>query len=788
VLRSYNQLSVGKTSFAAKHSLIYFLLLPFLTVLLTIEAPAQKVALVLSGGGAKGIAHIGVLKALEEHQIPVDGIIGTSMGGVIGGFYAAGYTPAQMEMIVKSREFQDWVNGRIANEYNYYYNKKDENASWLSLKLVLDTTFHVTLRSQLINDVPMNFALAELLAQPSAHARYNFDSLLVPFRCMASEIFTQQQVILRSGTLNTALRATLTVPFFYPAIKVDNQYLFDGGLYNNFPADVAMREFKPDVLIGVNVSDKNFKQYPYLQDERLIANSPVYMLLSKSDSSLVCQKGVYLQPNVNGFSSLDFASAEEIIKIGYETTLAKIDSIKAKITRRCDTTYLSGKRQFLMDGRKQIAFKDIQIKGLKRNQEHYVRNVFKLNSQTKPLDISEIKKAYYKLATDDNYQTVYPDMIMDTTTCLYNLQLQLKRDKNIRAEIGGNISSRSIHQLFIGFQYNYLKYLLYSFQANLYTGRFYQSVQLKARTSIPTRLPLYFEPEITYNNWNYIRPSEIFASERKPTIIEQNDKKIGLNIGFAFDNRSKFVIHGAHFDNHDRYSNFPNFSTGDTLDVTHFEGVVLGATYSTNSLNRKQYASQGGAFTASLRYIAGMEHYEPGSTALAIDHAKAYHRWLRLKVTSERYFGDGMYKFGYLAEGVFSRQPFFKNYNASMLAASAFTPLQDSKTLFLPKFRSFSYAAAGIRNILELKRTIDLRVEGYAFAPFKQFVQNNLQQPTFDTPQLFQRVNFAGTMGLVYRSPVGPVSLSVNYYDDDKKPWGVLFHIGYLLYNPRSLD
>src|SRR4051812_9871141 len=213
---------------------------------------AQKVGLVLSGGGAKGLAHIGVLKALEENNIPVDYIVGTSMGGVIGGMYAAGYSPSEIEKIARTLEFQDWVNGRISGEYQYYYSKREPNASWLSLKLMMDTSFNASLKSDLINDVPMNFALAEMLAHPVAKAKYNFDSLLVPFRCLAADIFTQEAIVLKQGSLAHALRATLTVPFFYRPIKIDGKYLFDGGVYNNFPVDVAREEFHPDLVIGVN--------------------------------------------------------------------------------------------------------------------------------------------------------------------------------------------------------------------------------------------------------------------------------------------------------------------------------------------------------------------------------------------------------------------------------------------------------------------------------------------------------------------------------------------------------
>ncbi len=223
-------------------------------LLMALSVSAQKVGLVLSGGAAKGIAHVGVLKALEENEIPIDYIAGTSMGGIVAGCYAAGMSPQQIEEIMLSKEFLSWVNGRLEQGYNYYYNRPDDNPSILKINLSLDSTFNFNLNSSIANDLSLNFALAEMMAQPSAIARNNFDSLFVPLRVVAADIFTQTEVILKSGNLSDALRATQTVPFFYHPIKVDNKYLFDGGVYNNFPVDVVQNDFNPDVVIGSNVS------------------------------------------------------------------------------------------------------------------------------------------------------------------------------------------------------------------------------------------------------------------------------------------------------------------------------------------------------------------------------------------------------------------------------------------------------------------------------------------------------------------------------------------------------
>ncbi|HRX01119.1 MAG TPA: patatin-like phospholipase family protein, partial [Cyclobacteriaceae bacterium] len=163
--------------------------------------------------------------------------------------------------------------------YNYEYSKNETYPSFVRFNVSLDSTNGFLLNSSIASDLSLNFALAEMFAQASAISKNNFDSLFVPLRVVAADIFTQTEVVLKDGVLSDALRATQTVPFFYHPIKVDNKYLFDGGVYNNFPIDIMEEEFHPDLIIGSNVSSKVFEEYPYDEDDKLISRSLLYMLL-----------------------------------------------------------------------------------------------------------------------------------------------------------------------------------------------------------------------------------------------------------------------------------------------------------------------------------------------------------------------------------------------------------------------------------------------------------------------------------------------------------------------------
>lgn len=763
-------------------------------ILLTIiyfQLSAQKVGLVFSGGGAKGLAHIGTLKALEENNIPIDYITGTSMGAIVGGMYAAGYSPTQIEKIATSKEFQDWVNGRYTSDYSFYFQKSTPNPSILTAKMAIDTSLRLSFRPNLVNDIPLNFALLEFFSQASAIAKDNFDNLFVPFRCMVSDILSQKSITVSKGSLAEAVRASMTVPLIYRPIKLDDKFMFDGGIYNNFPADVMQKEFKPDFIIGANVSSKTFNEYPK-DDDRLMNRFLVYMFLSKSDSTLVGKNGVYIEPNLADYSSTNFYAVDELIKKGYEATMAEMDKIKESISRRVSPQELQKKRSNFNVQKSELIFSNIIVKGVNSQQKKYVERLFK--SDQKTFNLSDIKRGYYKLVADEVFETVYPKISYDAGSDSYDFEIVAQQRKSLKIDFGGNISTRPISNVFLGIQFNYLNRKAYTFASNFYSGRFYESAQISGRVDYPTKLPLFLAAELTYNHWNFYNTSKIFVENPSPTYIDQSDRKIDLKLGMPLNKNARIVLNAAFINNSDNYSPTNTFVVGDLLDRTVFNGFRTGLTLEKNSLNRKQYPTAGQNILLSVNYTTGKENYRPGnilSNQLGLSAtpmlSRNFRSWIHAKFSYEYYFlHTNRYSLGYLVEGVVSNQPLFNNFYASLLAAPAFYPLQDSRSTFLENFRAFNYAAGGIKNVINLKRKFDLRIEGYVFLPYQEFKKIGLQQVGFE--EALRKWRYAGTAGLVYQSPLGPISLSYNLYDQSKRRHGVLLHIGYLIYNKRSLE
>ena len=210
----------------------------------------KKVGVVLSGGGAKGVAHIGVLKVLEEADIPIDYIAGTSMGAIIGGLYAIGWSTAELDSLVRNQDWLSLLSDRIPRRNQLLSEREISDQYLLSVPLSLDKKFSLpsgVLAGQsvlnLLNEMTLGYHDTSL----------DFDSLPIPFACVAYDMVKGEEVVMRHGNLPTAIRASMAIPGAFAPVVQDNMLLVDGGIYNNFPVDVA-RDMGADIVIGVDLA------------------------------------------------------------------------------------------------------------------------------------------------------------------------------------------------------------------------------------------------------------------------------------------------------------------------------------------------------------------------------------------------------------------------------------------------------------------------------------------------------------------------------------------------------
>jgi NTE family protein len=745
----------------------------------------KKTALVLSGGGAKGLAHIGVLKYLEENRIPVQYIVGTSMGGLVGGFYAAGYTPMEMEAIATSKDFLLWSSGQIPDQYNNYYLRKEENASIVSVSFKTDSTLRPSIKPILVDDAPLNLAISTLVA-PASVVTSNFDSLVVSFRCIAADVFSQNKIILKKGNLSEALRATMAVPLFFKPFKIDGKYVYDGGIYNNFPVDIAYSEFNPDYVIGVNVSSKTFTDYPYENDEMYISKALIYMLFAKSDSTLIKENGMYIQPELSDLSTQDFDKPDKMIKAGYEMAKKKFGPLLHQLKDSVGYEQLLERRRLFKQQGRPTYFGSIKITGLDKRQNNFVYNT--LAERKRALTLEKFKLRYYRIVQDGNFSVLFPLIKWNKSEKVYDLEMKMGLDRRLDLELGGNIATRSLQELYFGYSYSFINRLSFNWYGNFYSGRFYHSAQTKLRIILPVlKEPIYVEPELTWNQWDFLRMNEIILNNQIPTYIRQNDLKIGLGVGMPLKSRTRVLAQFAYFNMIDKYSNDLTLNDKDVLDLTLTEGVYPGVAIDRYDLDKKMYPTSGISYSLSAKYIFANELHVPGTTSTFTDRYFKYHEWFKLKAKYEQYVPIAKaFSIGYLLEGVFANQPTYRNYMSTVIMESAFTPMQDSKTLFLENFRGFQYLAGGLRAVVKFTPKFHFRSEAYIFQRYNRLEE--LPDQSTNSYFLLDKIRFCGNVNVIYWSPFGPVSLSTLYYDDPKKELGVLLHVGYILFNNRPLD
>lgn len=745
---------------------------------------AQKVGLVLSGGGSGGVSHVGVIKALEENNIPIDYITGTSIGSLIGAYYAAGYSPAEMEKLVNSEIFQKVFKGDVPPKYTYFLKKRDDYAAWQTFKLTFNTKFINNLPTNVINSVPVDFYLMEAFCGANALAKGNFDSLMVPFRCIASDVEGKKTVIFRKGDLSSSIRASMSYPFYMRPISIDNKLLFDGGLYNNFPTDVMYDEFYPDFIIGSSVAES--PESP--SDDNLYLQLR-HMLTTQTNFNPVCENGILIKPwsDVNTFN---FDEIKRLVDSGYAATIRIMPDIKKHVERMADAKTLAEKRQqfnrvALADS---IVFNDVEIVGVNRKAQKFITKSIFYNK--KPFTLTRLKKQYFRLTTDDKIKSVYPVASKDSSASgFYKLKLFAKREKSFFIDIGGNISNRPISEGFLGLQYNYLGRIGFTAYANGYYGKLHSSGHFKLRFDFPGKVPFYLEPTFTISRWDYYRSSALFYDFQKPAYMIQEDKYGELNLGLPVGNVSKAVLSGGYSEWGNRYYQTENFTKLDTADASYFDFAYGQIAYEMNTLNRKQYATNGTKLHVRAKYISGAESFYPGTTSL--DSIKTinspYHNWLQVKLTFDSYIRTFKgFKIGVFAEGVYSTQDFFRNYTSSILSAPAFNPTPESQTLFIPQYRAHQYVAGGLKAITTPYKNFDIRLEGYMFQPVTSIISTDKQTAKYTTPFLYR--NFIGLVALVYNTPVGPLSVGMNYYDKNENSFSFFFHFGYIIFNKKSID
>ena len=751
---------------------------------------AQRVGLVLSGGGAKGAAHIGVIKAFEENEIPIDYITGTSIGAIIGSLYAMGYTPDEMLQLMLSKEFGYWQTGTVEDDYMYYFRKPDPTPEMAHFSIDMSDSLQIKtnfLPQSLINPIQMNQAFMALYAQATAKAAWNFDNLFVPFRCIGSDIYNKKPVIFKNGDLGEAVRISMTFPLFFKPVWKDSVPMFDGGIYDNFPVKTMKEDFHPDFIFGVALSTGKSKpsNNPYNQIET--------MIMQETNYEVDEEDGMIIRFNMPDVSLLDFQKANEIMEMGYKRTMSLIDSIKGRVHRKMPLDSLNLRRKQYKESLPPLVFKNIYITGVSESQQKYIESQLHRDINQE-FSMEEFKRAYFKMLAYSKIKEIVPKAIYNRVNKTFDLHLYITMSDEINIGLGGNISSHQANQLYLGLGYRYLGRYAADMNADFQVGNSFSGVMLNGRMYLQTRIPTYINWQGVFSYKRYSESQSLFYEDVVPAFIKQHELYMKLKLGFPFLNRAKAEIGFGYGQLNDYYYQNTEVSFADR-DYEHSRYNLFSGSLNIeqNSLSTKVYPISGAKRSLNAQYITGTEKYRPN---VATEPTKNnIHSWLQMKAHWEQYHElSKLFNLGYTGELVLSSKNLMENYTASILQAPAFTPTPHSTIVFNEAFRANQYAALGISPILKLGKFVHFRLDLYGFLPLYEIkkhtevLDNNYVMTLPYYGKFLDSFKYMGEAAFVVHLPFTSISLYANGYSYPSKNFNFGINIGYLLFNPKLLD
>lgn len=751
----------------------------------SVNLSGQSVGLVLSGGGARGVAHIGMIQALEDNGIPIDYITGTSIGAVVGGLYSMGYSPKEMMDLIKSREFNNWMTGTIENKYIDFFGKPNPTPEFISTSISLkDTVFNKSqfLPTSLINPIQMNIAFLQLCAQATAQCEGDFNKLFVPFRSVAADVNKRSHYVFKYGDFGDAIRASMSFPFVFKAIKVEGRLLYDGGIYNNYPVDVMSNDFKPDKMIGCVVTDVAERI-----DDYDMAGQLRNMIMQPSNYKLPEEKGVQLQFDLSNVSLLDFYKADSLFKIGYDGTMAKMDDIKKMVSDRIDPFSVKLKRSLYKSKTPVLRFREILINGATETQKEYILKVLNQDG-TGYFSLEDFKVGYFKLLSDKKFTEIRPFAVYNYSDNSFKLILNVELENSINIAIGANVSSSTSNQLYLGVVYRILNQFSQNYSADAYMGKILNAFRLSSTFRFSGKTPQYFSTELANLNYNYFQDERLFYQDDQPAFIKQHEFFMKFRYGLpAFSNgKVEFGLSGGII--YDRYMQTKLESFSDkSFDKSTYSLLNLSTRFEHNNLNDRQFPTSGIRYFAIGQAITGIESFSFADSVGHISKLDVPLTYFQISGGFENYINlKSGWILGLKSELLFNNKRVFDNYSASIIQAPAYTPTLHSKSSFNEAYRSNQYLAIGIMPIWNIRSSLFLRTELYGFFPFLMLKQSN--NHVVINSRSWSNIQYIAETSLVYQLPFTSLSLFLNNYSYPKGNWNFGVNIGFLMFGRRFVE
>lgn len=741
----------------------------------------QSVGLVLSGGGAKGIAHVGVIKALEDNDIPIDYVTGTSMGAIVGSLYACGWSPERMMKLFTSKDFSYWSTGTIDKQLTYYFSSPAPTPQWASLNINFKDTAGVTsqiLPTSLINPIPMNMEFLKLYGPYSEQCKENFDNLFVPFRCVCSDVYHKHKIVMGDGSLGDAVRASMSFPLIFRPIKINNVLVYDGGIYDNFPVNVMESVFNPDFIIGVSVSSPDGKPeqgniYSQLED----------MIIQNNDYSVPSHNGIKIQVPVLDFGVLEFDKAQTIYDIGYKTGMSMVDSIKKRVTAREPLADVTARREKFVAKTPELFFDSVAVTGAKGIQADYLKFLF-TQGKNKPIDIAQTQNSYYRAVTDGTLSNLVPqaEFGKDGHNTLL-LEATVKKPWSIG--VGGWITSSTNSMLYLDLGFHTLSYNSLDVSLSGWIGQSYLAGMLSGKFTLRSSVPSYLQLMGVMTRQKFYDTELLFYENSTPTFITEIQNFIKANYVWAIGRRAEGYASLGWGYLSDSY--FPTNDSDYAMsakDKTQYKVSVARLGYKQSNLNNELYPSAGMEAHADLALSYEYSRYTPGG--MKADGKYSATPRGSLELHWKQFFPlHRKMTIGLSGTALGTLQKIKQNYTATLIHAPAFAPTPSTRNYFNPAFRSDNYLAAGVMPVWSPVSHVQLRGDFYVYSPIRHLVATGPLTAAYNG--WFCKTEFIGEVAAVYNFSFASLSIYGNYLSYPSRNWNFGINFGLLFQAPKIL-
>lgn len=723
------------------------------------QGPHQSVGLVLSGGGAKGIAHVGVIKAFEDNDIPIDYVAGTSMGAIIGALYACGYTPEEMMALLTSQYFSYMSTGQLDPSLEYYFTREPASPRMFKIPLggssVPDTVFNP---QSLINPMPMDFGFMDIFAAYTAQCGGDYNRLMVPFRCVASDVSGRRAYVMRSGMLENSVHASMSFPLIFQATRIDGTILYDGGIYDNFPVDVMRRDFAPSIVLGIDVGtpDKG-EPNSYMRQLDLLVTEP-------QSKEIPEDVGMRIHVDLSDFSLLDFPKAEAIYRRGYERALQMMDSVKARVHTRANPDARRLRRAVFKSRTPFLRFDSVAVHGGTPAQNEYVRYLFRPSKGTDTIGADHARLAYYRALSSGKFSMLHPQAYYNDSTGLFRMDIHSQVKSRFSAGFGGYITSTNNSFLYLSAEYRSLSFSSVNTSLEAWVGQSYMAGLLRGSIFLHTPLPSAFFFEASAQRRRYSQTDRIFYRDDEPAAIAEHQYfgKAGFSLAAGRSGSLDAGIGAGHI-----YNSFYGGLTDPADMAKGRDGVKLNlgqvfVRYSSSTLDHISYPTAGRSITASVAALGGRSHFD-SRTMEGLPDTNRRRFWARAAADWRCYLSlSRKWSLGLEGYTVMTSIPLLESYFGAKSVSPVFAPTPSSNNNFHAGYRNNSYIAAGAVPVWIPRDGLTVRLNAYAYIPLRRILEEPGGAARYSRHWLGS-ADFFGELAVNYRLPFADVTAYGNY-------------------------